>query len=85
MKKGDIVFVKEYYKVLSISTKKGVVLEDIDGDVLITSLDRVFEDKEQDQLSAIVVCEDWIHDLRVKNNDDNYCPICGEQLQNKKP
>jgi hypothetical protein len=26
-------------------------------------------------------CADWIHDERVNNNDDIYCPICGEKLQ----
>jgi len=30
-----------------------------------------------------VVCDDWIHQERIKNNDDNYCPICGKQLQSK--
>ncbi len=26
-------------------------------------------------------CESWIHEERVKHNDDNYCPICGEKLK----
>lgn len=34
-------------------------------------------------VSNHVVCDDWIHQERIKNNDDNYCPICGEQLQSK--
>jgi rubrerythrin len=29
------------------------------------------------------ICDDWIHGERVKFNDDNYCPICGKQLQIK--
>ncbi len=28
-------------------------------------------------------CDDWIHKERVKQNEDNYCPICGEQLLTK--
>lgn len=27
------------------------------------------------------LCEDWIHQERVKANDDKYCPICGDKLQ----
>lgn len=27
------------------------------------------------------VCDDWIHNERIKMNDDKYCPICGKQLQ----
>ena len=27
------------------------------------------------------LCDDWIHEERIKNNDDNYCPICGKKLQ----
>lgn len=34
-------------------------------------------------VSNHVICEDWIHEERVKQNDDNYCPICGKQLQSK--
>lgn len=25
-------------------------------------------------------CGDWLHTERVKQNGDNFCPICGEQL-----
>ena len=28
-------------------------------------------------------CGDVIHEYRVKANDDNYCPICGEYLKGK--
>jgi hypothetical protein len=34
-------------------------------------------------VSNHVICDDWIHEERVKQNDDNYCPICGKQLQSK--
>lgn len=34
-------------------------------------------------VSNHVFCDDWIHQERIKNNDDNYCPICGKQLQSK--
>lgn len=27
------------------------------------------------------VCDDWIHNERIKMNDDKYCPICGKKLQ----
>tara|TARA_R110000782_G_scaffold124173_1_gene215724 strand:- start:66 stop:311 length:246 start_codon:yes stop_codon:yes gene_type:complete len=27
------------------------------------------------------LCDDWIHQERVKCNDDKYCPLCGEKLQ----
>ena len=27
------------------------------------------------------LCDDWIHQERVKSNDDKYCPLCGEKLQ----
>ena len=27
------------------------------------------------------LCDDWIHEERVKRNDDKYCPICGKKLQ----
>ena len=30
-----------------------------------------------------VICDDWIHEERVKQNDDTYCPVCGKQLQIK--
>jgi len=26
-------------------------------------------------------CDDWIHNERIKMNDDKYCPICGTKLQ----
>lgn len=32
-----------------------------------------------------VICDDWIHQERVKQNDDNYCPICGKNLKESKP
>jgi len=28
-----------------------------------------------------LLCDDWIHEERVKQNDDTYCPICGKKLQ----
>jgi hypothetical protein len=31
--------------------------------------------------SCTELCEDWIHEERVKQNDDKYCPICGKKLQ----
>lgn len=34
-------------------------------------------------VSNSVICDDWIHEERVKQNDDTYCPICGKQLQSK--
>ena len=27
------------------------------------------------------LCDEWIHEERVKQNDDTYCPICGKKLQ----
>lgn len=27
------------------------------------------------------VCNDWVHKERIKMNNDKFCPICGEQLQ----
>lgn len=30
---------------------------------------------------ATSVCPDWIHNERVKMNDDKFCPICGKKLQ----
>jgi len=30
-------------------------------------------------------CHDWIHNERVKQNDDTFCPVCGKQLQIKQP
>tara|TARA_R110000796_G_scaffold251566_3_gene383327 strand:+ start:360 stop:596 length:237 start_codon:yes stop_codon:yes gene_type:complete len=35
------------------------------------------------RVSNSVICDDWIHEERVKQNDDTYCPICGKQLQSK--
>lgn len=29
------------------------------------------------------ICPEWIHEERVKMNDDIYCAICGKQLQSK--
>jgi len=34
-------------------------------------------------VSNHAICDDWIHKERVMQNDDNYCPICGKQLQSK--
>lgn len=34
-------------------------------------------------VSNSVICDDWIHEERVNENDDTYCPICGKQLQGK--
>ena len=31
--------------------------------------------------SEQLVCDEWIHQERVKQNDDKYCPLCGKQLQ----
>lgn len=28
-----------------------------------------------------IICDGWIHDERVKHNDDKFCPLCGEKLQ----
>jgi Zn finger protein HypA/HybF involved in hydrogenase expression len=27
------------------------------------------------------LCDDWIHQERIKANDDKYCPLCGKKLQ----
>lgn len=29
----------------------------------------------------VVNCDDFIHEERVKQNDDKFCPICGKKLQ----
>ena len=36
-----------------------------------------------DGVSNHVIYDDWIHEERVKQNDDTYCPICGKKLQSK--
>lgn len=49
-------------------------------DLMAKSLVKLFS---MPDVSNHVVCDDWIHQERIKNNDDNYCPICGKQLQSK--
>lgn len=33
----------------------------------------------RDTISS-TICDEWIHEERVKQNDDKYCPLCGKQL-----
>jgi uncharacterized protein YabN with tetrapyrrole methylase and pyrophosphatase domain len=48
----------------------------------LTELIKVLKPKALNIPCVIVsVCDDWIHDERVKCNDDNYCPICGKNIK----
>ena len=54
------------------------------------TIKRLLQEKEElkkqlalHDVSNYVICDDWINEERVKQNDDNYCPICGKQLQSK--
>ena len=60
----------------------------IDTIKTLTEIHEYEKEYELEQLrlygvSNSVICDDWIHEERVKQNDDTYCPICGKQLQSK--
>lgn len=70
-------WIEQFYKINGTPT-----LDDIKGQI------NLLKDYETEQLaiprvSNSVICDDWIHEERVKQNDDTYCPICGKQLQSK--
>ena len=31
--------------------------------------------------NEVVVCPEWMHKERRKQNDDNFCPICGTDIR----
>ena len=47
----------------------------------ITPEDCLRELKKQEALPKESDCDEWIHQERIKQNDDKYCPLCGDKLQ----
>ncbi len=68
-------------KHLALNDCEGYVSSD--GRLYKAIIDALDEASTIPKVSNHVVCDDWIHQERIKNNDDNYCPICGKQLQSK--
>lgn len=82
MDKNKIIneFLKEAYRAVpkNVSLDGNILLEVHDN--IGNMLDKYALDKSNSNIESD--CAEWIHEERVKMNDDTFCPICGKKLQN---
>lgn len=75
-------FLKFHYK-QNPFRKQETNEKDIQDFIAILPADIKVENLAPNSVVADLHCDDWIHNERVKMNDDIYCPICGKKLQSK--
>lgn len=64
-----IVFKRELKKAIDLVTQK--------------QIDAKPQEELTTPVSDSIICDDWVHNERVRQNNDIYCPICGKKLQTK--